>query len=76
MLEIFGTEDPEEVAGTIVRKGDIQVTTDQRRAMTEEKRKAIVNHISRNAVNPQTRTPQPPQRQECISTRSRASMVS
>lgn len=64
MVELFGTEDPEEVAGTIVRKGDIQVTTDQRRAMTEEKRKAIVSHISRNAINPQTGTPHPPQRIE------------
>jgi ribosome maturation protein SDO1 len=64
MVEFFGTDDPVEVAGTIVRKGEIQVTTEQRRAMTEEKRKAIVNHISRNAINPQTGAPHPPQRIE------------
>jgi ribosome maturation protein SDO1 len=64
MIEFFGTDDPVDVAGIIVRKGEIQVTTEQRRAMTEEKRKAIVNHISRNAINPQTSAPHPPQRIE------------
>jgi ribosome maturation protein SDO1 len=64
MVEIFGTEDPLTVAAKIIRKGEIQVTTEQRRVMTEEKRKAIVNHIVRNAINPQTGTPHPPQRIE------------
>lgn len=64
MMEIFGTEDPLTVAAQIIRKGDIQITTEQRRIMIEEKRKAIVNHIVRNAVNPQTGTPHPPQRIE------------
>ncbi|MFQ6107347.1 MAG: ribosome assembly factor SBDS [Thermoplasmata archaeon] len=64
MMEVFGTENPVEVAGTIIRKGEIQITTEQRRAMIEEKRKAIVSHIARNAINPQTGTPHPPQRIE------------
>jgi ribosome maturation protein SDO1 len=64
MIELFGTDDPVDVAGIVVRKGEIQVTTEQRRAMTEEKRKAIVSHISRNAINPQTSAPHPPQRIE------------
>ncbi|MFQ5909754.1 MAG: ribosome assembly factor SBDS [Thermoplasmata archaeon] len=64
MMEVFGTEDPLEISGTIIRKGEIQVTTEQRRAMIEEKRRAIVSHIARNAVNPQTGTPHPPQRIE------------
>lgn len=64
MVEIFGTEDPLTVAAQIIRKGEIQITTEQRRIMIEEKRKAIVNHIVRNAINPQTGTPHPPQRIE------------
>lgn len=64
MVEIFGTEDPLAVAAQIIRKGEIQITTEQRRIMIEEKRKAIVNHIVRNAINPQTGTPHPPQRIE------------
>lgn len=64
MLEWFGTQDPVDLAGMIIRKGEIQITTEQRRARIEEKRKAIVSHIARNAINPQTGTPHPPQRIE------------
>ncbi|MFQ6128757.1 MAG: ribosome assembly factor SBDS [Thermoplasmata archaeon] len=64
MIDIFQTEDPLEIAATIIRKGEIQITTEQRRAMIEEKRKAIISHIARNAINPQTGTPHPPQRIE------------
>jgi len=64
MIQIFGTEDVLEIAKTILLKGDIQVTTEQRRMMTEVKRKQIIDVIVRNAINPQTGTPHPPQRIE------------
>jgi ribosome maturation protein SDO1 len=64
LMKVFGTTDVNEVAARIVRKGEIQLTTEQRRHMLEEKRKKIVNIISRNAINPQTKLPHPPARIE------------
>jgi ribosome maturation protein SDO1 len=64
MEKVFGTRDPVEVGRVIVQKGEIQLTTEQRRAMQEAKRKKIVSIIAANAINPQTRTPHPPQRLE------------
>ncbi len=62
--EVFGTTDVNEVAKVIVRKGQVQLTTEQRRKMLEEKKKRIIMEIARNAINPQTRAPHPPQRIE------------
>lgn len=62
--EIFGTTDPVEVAKTIVLKGEVQLTTEQRHIMQEAKRKGIISHIARNAINPQTGAPHPPARIE------------
>jgi ribosome maturation protein SDO1 len=67
----FGTSDIEEVARKIVMEGDIQLTTDQRRKMTEEKRKQIVTYISHHAINPQMKAPHPPQRIENAMTEAR-----
>ena len=64
IMEIFGTSDPVKVAREIVQKGHVQLTTDQRRAMQENKRKQIIATIARNAINPQTGGPHPPQRIE------------
>ena len=64
MREIFGTTDTMAVARQIVTKGEIQLTTEQRREMLEQKRKQIVHYIAANAINPQTGTPHPPQRIE------------
>lgn len=60
--EVFGTTDIAAVATEIVKKGQIQLTTDQRRAMYEKRRKQIVEIISRESINPQTNTPHPPAR--------------
>jgi ribosome maturation protein SDO1 len=62
--EIFGTTDTTEVAKTIILKGEVQLTTEQRKIMQENKRKRIVEYIARNAMNPQTGTPHPPARIE------------
>ena len=64
MKEFFGTEDPIEVARILIRKGEIQLTTEQRRQMQEQKRRQIVHYIAANAINPQTGAPHPPQRIE------------
>jgi ribosome maturation protein SDO1 len=64
MSKIFETDDPVEIARKIIRKGEIQFTTQQRRKMLEDKKKQIVTHIARNAINPQTESPHPPSRIE------------
>jgi len=64
MKEIFGTTDPMAVAKVIVLKGEVQLTTEQRKIMQENKRKRIVEYIAKNAMNPQTGAPHPPSRIE------------
>ena len=64
MQEFFGTTEKVEVARQIIKKGEIQLTTEQRREMQEVKRRQIVAYIAANAINPQTNTPHPPQRIE------------
>ena len=63
--EVFGTTDPVEIIPEVVRRGDIQITAEQRREMQEQKRKQLINTITRNAVNPQMDdAPHPPERIE------------
>ncbi len=58
----FGTLDVEKVAEEIVKKGEIQLTTEFRRKKTEEKRKQVAALISKYAINPQTKLPHPQDR--------------
>ncbi|ELZ97917.1 ribosome assembly factor SBDS [Haloferax sulfurifontis] len=63
--EVFGTTDPLEIIPQVVKKGEIQITAEQRREMQEQKRKSLINRIARNAVNPQMNdSPHPPERIE------------
>ncbi len=62
--EVFGTGDINEIAIRIIKKGEVQLTTEQRKKMQEEKKRKIVAEIARNAINPQTKAPHPPQRIE------------
>ena len=55
----FGTTDVYEVAKIIVKKGNFHPTTEQRRRMLEEKKRAIATLISKRGINPQTKTPHP-----------------
>lgn len=64
MVDDFGTRDMATIVARILKDGEIQLTTEQRRAMQEKKRKQIIDHIARNAINPQTGAPHPPQRIE------------
>lgn len=60
--KVFGTHDLEKIAEQIVKKGDIQLTTEFRRRKIEERRKQVAAFISRHAINPQTRLPHPQER--------------
>ncbi len=62
--KVFHTRSIPEIALEIVRKGEVQVTTEQRHQLQEAKYRQIVSQIARNAMNPQTGAPHPPARIE------------
>jgi len=63
--DVFGTTDPMTIIPEVIERGEIQITADQRREMQEQKRKNLINRITRNAVNPQMDdAPHPPERIE------------
>ena len=62
MEKAFETTDALEVADKIIKKGNIQITANQKRKMQEEKTKQVIAQIAREAINPQTKLPHPPQR--------------
>jgi ribosome maturation protein SDO1 len=63
--EVFGTTDPLEIIPEVIKRGEIQITADQRREMQDQKHKQLVQRIARNAVNPQMDdAPHPPDRIE------------
>ncbi len=61
---VFGTSDPLEVARIMFEKGTLQLTAQQRKEMTEQKLRQIINIISRTYVDPSTKLPHPPLRIE------------
>ncbi len=50
----FRTTDPLKVAEVILKRGDLQLTAEQRKRLVEDKRRQIVNMISRDYVDPRT----------------------
>jgi ribosome maturation protein SDO1 len=60
----FKTSDSNEILKQILLKGELNLTTDQRRKMVEDKRKQIVQYINKNFVDPKTKLPHPVQRIE------------
>ena len=64
LQKAFQTEDPLVIAEKILQKGDLNLTTDQRRKMTAEKRKQIITFIAKTFVDPRSHLPHPPVRIE------------
>lgn len=64
LKKAFGTDDVYKIAETILHRGELQLTTDQRRELVEVKRKQIINFIVRNCIDPRTKAPHPPLRIE------------
>ncbi|MFC6755793.1 MULTISPECIES: ribosome assembly factor SBDS [Haloarcula] len=63
--EVFETTEPMAIIPEVIKRGEIQITADQRREMIEQKHKQLVQRITRNAVNPQMDdAPHPPERIE------------
>ena len=64
LQKVFKTEDALAIAEKILQKGDLNLTTDQRRKMTTEKRKQIIVFIAKTFVDPRSHFPHPPTRIE------------
>lgn len=64
LLDCFGTEEILPIVKKILLEGRVELTTEQKRRKMEQLRKEIINYISKNAINPLTKTPHPPQRIE------------
>jgi ribosome maturation protein SDO1 len=59
LSKYFKTTDTMEIARQILLRGEHSLTTEQRRRMTEEKKRQIVEYINKNFVDPRTHTPHP-----------------
>ena len=64
LLKAFKTEDTTEIAQIILQKGDLNLTTEQRRKMVDEKKRQVVEFIAKTYVDPRTHLPHPPLRIE------------
>ncbi len=60
--KVFKTRDVFVIAASVLKHGELLLTTGQRRKFTEEKRKQIADIISRQGIDPKTKLPHPQQR--------------
>ncbi len=58
----FGTSEIPEIVKKIVKEGEVQLTQEHRSAEFEQKIKQIVDFLSHNAIDPQTKNPHTPER--------------
>jgi ribosome maturation protein SDO1 len=59
LIKHFKTTDQLEIAKQIMDKGDLNMNTEQRRKMIEEKKRQIVEYINKNFVDPKSHMPHP-----------------
>lgn len=59
LMKHFKTTDQLGIAKQIMDKGDLNLNTDQRRKMIEEKKRQIVEYINKNFVDPKSHMPHP-----------------
>jgi ribosome maturation protein SDO1 len=71
LRKVFGTDDVVKVAAEIVKRGELQITAEQRRRLIEAKRRQIISYIARNAIDPTTKLPIPPARIEAAMEQAR-----
>jgi ribosome maturation protein SDO1 len=64
LRKYFNTDDQSKAALEILKRGELQLTQEQRKRLIEEKKKAIISIISKNYVDPKTQLPHPPLRIE------------
>ena len=64
LKDVFGTTNVFEIAKEIIKNGELQITTELKRKLIEEKKKQIIFLISKRYVDPKTNSPHPIQRIE------------
>jgi len=64
LTQVFGTSDIETIEKKIIKDGEVQLTSQHKEKLREEKRKRIIEIIHRNAIDSKTGYPHPPQRIE------------
>lgn len=64
VMNAFGTTDALKIAEKIIHEGELQLTAEQRKKILEAKKRQVIEFISRNGINPQTKAPHPPARIE------------
>ncbi len=64
LKEIFGSDDVNLISEKIIKDGEIQLTTEYRTKLRDNKKKEVIDLIVRNAMDPKTGLPHPPQRIE------------
>lgn len=74
LMKHFKTTDATEIAKQIMARGELNLTTDQRRKMVEEKRKQIVAYINKSFVDPKSHLPHPIMRIEAAMEQARVSI--
>ncbi|MBD3259684.1 ribosome assembly factor SBDS [Candidatus Woesearchaeota archaeon] len=62
MKALFDTSEPLKVAEIILKEGEVQLTQEQREKEREKKKAKIIAMISREAIDPKTKLPHPPER--------------
>ena len=60
----FGDLEKEKIIEKIIKEGEIQLTTEQRNRMLENKKKQIIAYLVKNCIDPQTKMPHTPTRIE------------
>ena len=64
LVKVFKTEDTAKIAEIMMQKGELNLNTEQRKKMTNDKRKQIITFIAKTYVDPKTHLPHPPLRIE------------
>lgn len=62
--DAFGTKDVLEVAGKIIKEGEIQKPLEYKKKEQENKIKQVIDFLSKYSINPETNTPHTPTRIE------------
>ena len=75
LTESFGSTEFSFVADVILKKGELHLTTEQRKKLTEDRHRQVIDLIARNSINPQTKTPHPPARIEAAMEEAKVRVV-
>ncbi|MCL5008704.1 MAG: ribosome assembly factor SBDS [Candidatus Marsarchaeota archaeon] len=72
--KVFNTTDIIQITETILKKGEVPITTEQRNKLVQEKKKQIINIIAINSIDPRTNAPHTSQRIESAMEQARVNI--